>query len=753
MIAKVAVVTLVLGGILLVSVFELHRQEVAKAFDHQIFGLWLSNLNESRRRLSTSANLVPPISWFLGAVGVILNALGFLKIRRWVGEEGILHAFGVLCLIGAVGAGVFPSIAFEFWIATAAGLSCFVTAALLYSGFIHDPLALKTVQYWTFGGCVGVVVAVLVLEMSNVPSYVWILIGLGSVLLIVGMIFDVNGVGEIAAFLNALGFCSLAAGLLFLVFPTNPKKKLLLPLGYATGSCFFATFLGMIFMVSPDIAETFLFRVGNESDSSFWLAQLFHEMVEIGFSSLLIMQKGLPRVVVVLILTAFACDFWAFYQIGHIISILKRPSTKSSYLSSTWKARGVTVHSALGAEVVSGKVTGGDTRDGVSLDDTESDAETGALMGHPVTRAEAEKAAVLNKRAIPFFVADGLSDILQVTAALVLLRARGGGGGQGEESTSTAEEVVAVVQAILSFVELSMTGFELGVDILKFLVRTSVGTAPDRLPDLPRYTWTLRALQGLRYTALVVVYVLTQRGVLDHRGVGFYLSLALCGLVGFGTLVDVLCTYKAFVGPVVWERGGVDRLTDGKFTKENPNALSLVEMDSPDRCVFDRLEDLVTGRPAPLTLASHPGFGVGLKTKTPNSGGVGSWPFIYAALVPAAEAVVVRLEPGPSEFKKFIRLDGLQEEEEAGPKPVAGLSHFHLKAEPLAVFSGHASGDVHESSFGQMGTRWLLNTDNTLTNSKSFERVLGLAAAFPPPSKTIELQSLSSPQKDNAASR
>ena len=157
-----------------------------------------------------------------------------------------------------------------------------------------------------------------------------------------------------------------------------------------------------------------------------------------------------------------------------------------------------------------------------------------------------------------------------------------------------------------------MTGLELAEDFFKFLVSKKEccdGASPDHLPNI-RFSWVVRAVAIASYLTLAIVFTVMKLGfVSSDDGFGWTLVLAvmvllLTWLVVLGFLI---CNLK-----FKWFQGieGADLLTDGNFSKKYNDSLTLVDKDSPFRCIFE--SDFGTRRPTPVTLKSHTcGIGVG----------------------------------------------------------------------------------------------------------------------------------------------
>jgi len=239
---------------------------------------------------------------------------------------------------------------------------------------------------------------------------------------------------------------------------------------WTISACFFIAFLALINRANGSIIATILFRLGDETDPNFWLAQGLHEVVELFFSCALIAGGGIPDVVTYFLFGAILFDVVAFLILNYIIG------------SVTAKERGAWSTVNDGSSRVPDE----------QLDPTETEIETRLRR-----RFKAIQPAI-------FFALDGFSDMLQVLAALFLLNTNKG----SATGASPVALVLVIAQALVSFTELTLSGHETAVDFLKVKIRAEYKNAPARLPDVPWMVWTLRGTSLFGYLSLVVFYAL-----------------------------------------------------------------------------------------------------------------------------------------------------------------------------------------------------------------------------------------------------
>ena len=325
----------------------------------------------------------------------------------------------------------------------------------------------------------------------------------------------------------------------------------------------------------------------------------------------------------------------------------------------------------------------------------------------------------LNIHAQAFFVSDGASDVLQVIGALCMLRY---GDASSEQGPLTL--LVATLQALLSFTELKMTGFELGVDYLKYVSRQRYGAAPERLPRVPLVAWGMRVVQEARFALLVVTYFLTQYGVLDREGLGFDLCvvftiLILTGPIFFdGFILIALLRLDMVFTKEQPSPEYANKFSDGEYEKEFGNTrLWLVPKDSPNKCVLKKWKELRRGdSKVPLALsAPRDGLAIGLHSEVAiqnNNNHV-----LYPVVVPAADKPHMHAVYLKDSHGLFI--DGVGSNGAEGGDLRHDFDHF--KFDRAGFKSWHLSelkafGEAHDrESVKNRGIRLTINDDGTMS--------------------------------------
>jgi hypothetical protein len=151
-------------------------------------------------------------------------------------------------------------------------------------------------------------------------------------------------------------------------------------------------------------------------------------------------------------------------------------------------------------------------------------------------RGELTTSPIFVARAAVYMLFDCASDLLQTTAALYILRASLLNG-------TGRPALVLIFQAMVSFLELGKTGFELGVMSMKFLVDLHLAAAAPKehivVDSMPVFERTIAAHHFAWWVITVASYFASISGIMSPN-IGFIVTLAAAATLATNSLLSAL---------------------------------------------------------------------------------------------------------------------------------------------------------------------------------------------------------------------